>query len=105
MRSSVFLLLVLALMGLFAVTGCGKSPSDVDSNSAVTKSTLDKIVPGMTVAEVQAILGTTESIQEGSARVGNQRVADEEHTWRNGQRVLIVSFVKGKVVYATGVNL
>lgn len=98
---------VMIAMVLFAavgVQGC-KSGSEPGANGNVTKSNLTKIHPDMSVSDVEAILGTGEVIRDGMAKINNQRVPDEERSWSNGTRVITVSFVNGKVVYATGVNL
>ena len=104
MRFCFRLVIAIILLATSVGIGCGKS-SDTNGNLAVSKSNLAKIQPGMSLNDVQVIMGTGELIQNGSARVNNQRVPDEEHTWRNGDRAIVVSFVKGKVVYANGIKL
>jgi hypothetical protein len=104
MKSCLHTMALVFLLAAVGLPGCG-SKSDPGANSNVTKSNLVKIKPDMSVSDVQAILGTGEVVREGFAKVNNQRVPDEERTWSNGTRVITVSFVNGKVVYATGVNL
>ena len=95
---------ILVLLAFSFVLGCNSS-TEPGGSAAVNKSNLAKIKPGMSVTEVQAIMGAGDTVQNGSARMNNQRVPDEEHTWRNGDRSIVVTFVNGKVVYTTSANL
>ena len=95
---------VLILLTFFGLSGCNSS-TEPGGSAAVNKSNLAKIQPGMSITEVQAIMGPGDTVMNGSARMNNQRVPDEEHTWRNGEKVITVAFVNGKVVYAISANL
>ena len=60
----------------------------------------------MSVAEVEAILGTDETVRNSTTNVNNDsRVPAEQRDWRNGQRAIRVFFINGKEVNAVGVNL
>ena len=98
------LFLLLTIVTAVFASGC-KSGTEPGGSAAVNKSNLAKIQPGMSVTEVQAIMGAGDTVVNGSARVNKQRVPDEEHTWRNGEKMIAVTFVEGKVVYTTSANL
>lgn len=104
MRIPLRLFLLLTVLTTAFGSGCN-SGSEPGGSAAVNKSNLAKIQPGMTVSEVQVIMGAGDTIVNGSARVNKQRVPDEEHTWRNGEKMIVVTFVEGKVVYTTSANL
>ncbi len=104
MRIPMRLFLLLTLATAVFASGC-KSGGEPGSSAAVNKLNLAKIQPGMTVSEVQAIMGAGDTVVNGSARVKKQRVPDEEHTWRNGEKMITVTFVNGKVAYTTSANL
>jgi len=94
----------LALVGCLAiVAGCGRS------GAAINKQTADKIQPGMTEAEVVALLGPATDSREiavpniGSLFGGKMPEGSEspihakQSFWRDGGRSIAVTFVDGKV--------
>ena len=97
-------LFLLLSVSVFLFLGCN-SAKVPGGNKAVTKSNLAKIVNDMSVADVEAILGSSETVANGSATVNRARVECENHLWRNGESVITVSFVAGKVVATSGANL
>jgi hypothetical protein len=85
-------------------------------NTKLTKANFDKIQPGMTVAEVESILGPGEqeggdlAIAEGSGvagavgvggdlqSMGAPRSNQKTYKWGNDKRWIKVTFVGGKIV-------
>jgi hypothetical protein len=93
--------LVILLALCLALAGCKKSK--------ITQENYDKIKTGMSLSEVEAILG--EGTKEGgegenmaaqvgvdlSGGVGAQKSAITEYVWEKGDKKITVSFVQGKV--------
>ena len=89
------------LLGLcLAAAGCGKSK--------ITKENFDKITTGMTLSEVEAILGEG-SNQSGDGSVvaaqvgvdvsgGAAAPATVDYLWEKGKKSITVTFRQGKVV-------
>jgi hypothetical protein len=100
-------ILVVAVACL-ALGGCNR-------NSKLTKANFDKVTPGMTIAEVEAILGPGEqdggdlAIAEGSGvagavgvggdlqSMGQPRSQLKTYKWGNDKRWIKVTFQQGKV--------
>ncbi len=80
----------LLLGGLMLMTtgGCG---------SKVSKSNYDKINNGMTVAEVEKILGEGELQAGGSAGIGGLTGSAKVYKWIDGDKTITVTFVNDKV--------
>jgi hypothetical protein len=99
---------VCLFVACLALAGCNR-------NSKLTKANFDKITTGMTVAEVEAILGPGEqdggdlAIAEGSGvagavgvggdlqSMGQPRSQQKTYKWGNDKRWIKVSFLQGKV--------
>jgi hypothetical protein len=80
--------LVVAGLLLASAAGCG---------SKVTKSNYDKVKTGMTLAEVEKILGKgTEQAGIGGALEGLTGSA-KVLTWEDGEKVITITFVNDKV--------
>lgn len=93
-------------------TGCNRA------NPRLTQANLDKIQPGMTLTDVEAILGPGEqdggdvSLAEGSSvagaagiggdlqSMGRARSNTVTHKWGNDKRWIKVTFLQGKVASA-----
>jgi hypothetical protein len=87
-------------------------------NTKLTKANFDRITPGMTIAEVEAILGPGEqdggdlAIAEGSGVAGAAGVGGDlqsmsqprsqlkNYKWGNDKRWIKVAFLQGKVANA-----
>ena len=85
------LLCVLLATGLLILTvpGCG--------GGEVTKESFDKIEKGMTLAEVEKILGKGELKTGGSLNVGDVGGSTKVYTWVDGDKSITVNFVNDKV--------
>ena len=83
------------------VGGCHRS----DPNAKVTAGNLAKIHPGMSLVDVEEILGTGEAVQTAFANVDNQRVPAEQRVWTEGERTISIAFVNGKVISSGGQHL
>lgn len=106
MRSLLILCIIGLVLGSFATVGCNsKTETGGSAGASVTKSNLEKIKAGMSVAQVQAIMGAGDTVQNASVRMERQRIFAEEHTWQNGSKSIVVDFVDGKVAKMSGLNL
>ena len=101
--------LILTVSVFVLIAGCNKNPR-------LTKANFDKIQPGMTITEVEAILGPGEqeggdlSIAEGSGVAGAAGVGGDLQTmgrgrsnqksfkWGTDKRWIRVTFVNDKMV-------
>ena len=88
MRHRTIALLALAGTTMILVAGCG---------SKVSKDNFDKIKNGMTVAEVEEILGKATEEGEAGGAVGELVGAGKVMTWKDGDKSIGVTFVNGKV--------
>jgi hypothetical protein len=89
--------LVLIGMGVVMIAGCG--------GSKVTKENYDKIKTGMTVAEVEAILGKGTESQGVAGKVGDLAGSAKSITWKDGDKNITVSFLNDKVATVTSSGL
>jgi hypothetical protein len=97
-RLAVVLLLT---MGLLA--GCGRG-----SGGSLTRSNYDKIQEGMTLAEVESLLGKgklvplTDQVPAGPAQAQEiarlQAEGLETYLWESGDKMVKVQFQRGKMV-------
>ena len=81
-------LLLTAILGMMAI-GCG---------SKVTKDNYDKIKEGMTLSEVEAILGKGEKQAGGSISIGDIGGTGDVYVWKDEQKEIKVTFRDGKAV-------
>ena len=86
---------VLTLFLILSCVGC-------HGDSKAAKAKADKIHTGMTVSEVEGILGTGETKSRTYMRQNAQRVEAETGTWMEGTARIVVTFVEDK---ATVVNV
>lgn len=84
--------LVLLGLGSLMIAGC---------QSKVNKSNYDRVTAGMTVAEVEAILGKPSETSSAAGAVGDLSGSVRTLTWRNEERTITVNFVNDKVVTKT----
>jgi hypothetical protein len=84
------LILVLLVAGLTCVlvVGCG---------SKVSKGNYDKISNGMTVAEVEGIMGKGAEEAAGAGAIGNLAGSAKVMSWKDGDKTITVTFVNDKV--------
>jgi len=71
-------------LALGMLSGCG---------SKVTKSNYDKVTTGMTVQQVQGILGTGQ--EQAGGGIGN--LTGKVMVWKSGDKKITVTFVNDKV--------
>ena len=80
--------LVLVALGALMLAGCG---------SKVTKSNFDQIKTGMTLAEVEAILGKGTESTGASAAIGDLAGSAKSVVWKDGDKSITVNFLNDKV--------
>jgi hypothetical protein len=104
------LMMVCAVFALFAV-GCG---------SNVTKANYDKVKTGMSLAEVEKILGAGEEQASSSVEVPGQNISipgggsasfagmsssGSIYLWKSGDKMITITFMNDKVAGKAKVNL
>ena len=91
MKTNRLALVCIVLLGLGVITlaGCG---------SKVTKSNFDQITNGMTLAQVEAILGKGAESTGASGAIGNLVGSAKVVTWKDGDKTITVTFANDKVV-------
>lgn len=82
------LLIVGIVLGLFVVTGCSK----------VSQENYDKISTGMTVNEVEGILGGGKVEGGGGLAVGGVELSGKVMQWGDEAKHIKVTFANSKVV-------
>ncbi len=82
------LLTVMFAIGLFAIVGCSK----------VSQDNYDKINTGMTVEEVEDILGSGNVDGGGGVAVGDVEISGKVMRWGDDSKGITVTFANGKVV-------
>jgi len=99
MRANRLAVVVLVLIGLGALTlaGCG--------GSKVSKDNFDKIKPGMTIAEVEAVLGKATDTKGVSGTIGDLAGSAKTMIWKDGDKTITVNFVNDKVAAMTSSGL
>jgi hypothetical protein len=107
MSSSARLTMLTCLAGCcFLLTGCAKSK--------ITKENLDQITTGMTLEEVEAILGPGTLVGDGSLIAAQAGVdvtggarpsSAVEYVWESGNKSITVTFRQEKVVGKRSVGL
>ena len=83
------ILVTAALVGLMVAVlgGCG---------SKVSRSNLDKVVNGMTVTQVEDILGKG-AVESTGTSIGGLALSGEVRIWQDGDKIIKVTFKDGKV--------
>ena len=82
-------LLVASLMTV-TMGGCGKGLD-------VSKEAYDKVEDGMTLAQVEAILGKGQLQTGGSGGIGNLTGSAKVYKWIDGDKTITITFVNEKV--------
>ena len=77
-------------MLMLAVAGCGQSTD-------VSKEAYDKVEKGMTLAQVQDILGKGELQTAASGGIGDITGSAKVYTWTQGDKTITITFVDDKV--------
>lgn len=91
MKTNHLALVCIVLLGLGVITlaGCG---------SKVTKSNFDQVTNGMTLAQVEAILGKGTESTGAFGAIGNLAGSGKFVTWKDGEKTITITFVNDKVV-------
>lgn len=89
LKRTVLCLLLAAGILILSVTGCGKPP--------VTKEKYDTIKTGMTMAEVEKILGKGEEQISESGGIGDLSASGKMYKWVDGDKSITITFVNDKV--------
>ena len=84
-----------ALLITMTVTGCGR----------LTRENYEKIQSGMTLREVEAILGHASDKDGFSGAIGEFGGSAQIATWEEGDRHITVTFVNDEVVLKTMTGL
>jgi hypothetical protein len=79
--------LITCLFCLF-LSGCG---------SPISKSNYDRIETGMSISEVQGILGKGSEQASSDASFGGISMNAKQMTWQDGNRIITVTFMNDKV--------
>jgi hypothetical protein len=87
-------LLSVALM--FAAVSCHKESEK--HSGKLTRTNLARLQKGMTVLDVEAILGDDDTRQGGMAPVGGIDMPADRRMWKDGDTWISVSFVGGQAV-------
>lgn len=89
---------ILVLMVCLLLPACGKSK--------VTKANFEKITDGMTLTEVEAILGEGAKQSDGAGipaahgiAVAGINTRNETYLWESGDKSITLTFREGKVVH------
>jgi outer membrane protein assembly factor BamE (lipoprotein component of BamABCDE complex) len=90
---------VVALLA-FALAACAAGCA-----SKVSQSNYDKIQQGMTVAEVEGILGKGEVAASAGLAIGKVDLSTKTIVWKDGQKQITVIFGGDKVVSKTQTGL
>lgn len=75
---------------MLVVAGCGPSKN-------VSKEAYDKVETGMTLAQVQGILGKGELATGAAGGIGDITGSAKVYTWTQGDKKITVTFVNDKV--------
>ena len=72
----------------------------VSCSSKLNKDNYDKISTGMSVSQVESILGKGESEASSSVDLGEYggSISSEVMTWQSGLKVISITFSNGKVM-------
>jgi len=89
--------LLLAFLMTFVLVGCSKP--------GVSKSNYDKVENGMTLAEVEEILGTGKKGSSVAGAVGELSGKGAAYVWEDGDKKITVFFKDDKVVKKAQVGL
>lgn len=80
--------LLLSGLMLMSVAGCA---------SKVTSENYDRIENGMTVAQVQKILGKGQLVTSASGAIGNLGGSTKVYKWVDGEKTITITFINDKV--------
>ena len=80
---------VLLPLAVVALSGCG---------SKVTKGNFDQVKDGMTISEVQGLLGQGEKGSSAGISVPGLTLTGDIYQWKDGDKSITVVFKDGKVV-------
>jgi len=97
MKKGTAVLLVPAFLLTFVIAGCSKP--------GVSKESFDKVENGMTLAEVEKILGGEKKGIEASGVLGKLAGTSASYVWKDGDKKIVVAFNDGKVISKTPVGL
>lgn len=88
--------LLLSGLTLIGLTGCADK---------VTQDNYDQVKTGMTLAEVQAILGSGALQTSGSAALGDIGGSAKVYKWESEGKVITITFANDKVKLKTQTGL
>ena len=96
-RKGTAALLPVAFLMVLVIAGCSKS--------GVSKDNYDKIENGMTLAEVEKILGPDKKGASGAATLGGLTGKGATYVWEAGDKKITVAFKDDKVVSKSQIGL
>ena len=84
-------ILTVMLFSAIILTGC---------SGKINKDNYGKITNGMSISQVESILGEGESNASSSVDLGEYggNISTEVMTWQSGMKVITISFSNGKVM-------
>ena len=94
---------LISLASIFTFLGCHSE--QVIHSGKLTQDNFAKIHKEMTVAEIEAILGSNDTRKIGGADVNGMNVPAEEYDWKEGDVRISVTFVGGQAVSWESANL
>lgn len=77
----------------------------VGCSAKVTRDNYDRIADGMTVDEVEDVLGASGDRMSAGIAVGDLELTGEKYEWRSGDARIIVIFKDGRAVAKMWENL
>lgn len=92
LSTKINLSLLTLILSIFLLTSCG--------DNKITKENYDKIENGMTLEEVEKILGKGEANAETStdlSSVGMGKVTASVYSWQDGSNVITMTFSNNKL--------
>ncbi len=90
---------VLVGLGALTLASCGGKVSKV------SKSNFDKVTNGMTLAEVEGILGKGTESAGAAGAVGDLTGSAKSVVWKDGDKSITVNFLNDKVAVKTQTGL
>ena len=72
----------------FLLSGCG---------SPISKSNYERIETGMSISQVEGILGKGSEQASSDASFGGLSMSAKQMTWQEGNRIITVTFMNDKV--------
>ena len=96
-KNLTFTVLLVGLSMVLLISGCSKP--------GVSKSNFDKVEDGMSLADVEDILGADKKGASGAGKLGELAGKGASYVWEDGDKKITVVFKDDKVVSKAQVGL